>query len=129
VPGDEITGYITRGRGVTVHRRDCPNVLYLADRHRERVIEVEWENGRAPEVYAVVVHVLAYDRDGLLRDISGVVADENINMSAVSIKTQRRRNLADMIATLEIQSVSQLSRVLAKIEALPNVLEAIRVVK
>jgi GTP pyrophosphokinase len=128
-PGDEITGYITQGRGVTVHRCDCPNILYLAEGHRERVIEVEWENGRAPEVYPVVVHVLAYDRDGLLRDISGVVADENINMSAVSIKTLRRRNLADMIATLEIQSVSQLSRVLAKIEALPNVLEASRIVK
>jgi len=129
VPGDEITGYITRGRGVTVHRRDCPNILYLAEKHKERVIEVEWENRRAPEVYPVVVHILAYDRDGLLRDISTVVADENINMSSASVKTQRRQNLADMIATLEIHSLSQLSRVLAKIEALPNVLEAKRLVK
>ncbi len=129
VPGDEITGYITQGRGVTVHRRDCPNILYLAEKHRERVIEVEWENGRVVETYPVVVHILAYDRDGLLHDISGVVANENINMSAVSISTQKRQNLANMIATLEIHSISQLSRVLTKIEALPNVLEARRLVK
>ena len=129
VPGDDITGYITRGRGVTVHRRDCPNILYLAEKHRERVIEVEWGDGRAPETYPVVVCILAYDRDGLLHDISGVVANGNINMSAVSISTQKRQNLATMIATLEIHSLSQLSRVLTKIEALPNVLEARRLVK
>ena len=129
VLGDEITGYITRGRGVTVHRRDCPNILYLAEKSRERVVEVGWEDGKSPTLYPVVVQILAYDRDGLLHDISGVVADENINMSTVSIKTQKRQNLANMIATLEIQSISQLSRVLAKIETLPNVLEAIRLVK
>jgi len=128
VPGDEITGYITRGRGVTVHRRDCANALYLREEHRERVIEVEWEDGRVAETYPAVVHVLAYDRDGLLHDISGVVADENINMSAVSISTQKRQNLAKMVATLEIHSISQLSRVLTKVEALPNVLEAKRIV-
>ena len=129
VPGDEITGYITRGRGVTVHRRDCPNILYLAEKSRERVVEVGWEDGKLPDLYPVIVQILAYDRDGLLHDISGVVADENINMSTVSIKTQRRQNLANMIATLEIHSISQLSRVLAKIETLPNVLEATRLVK
>ena len=129
VPGDEITGYITRGRGVTVHRADCPNILYLAEKHRERVIEVEWESERAPETYPVVVRILAYDRDGLLHDISGVMANENINMSAVNISTQKRRNMATMIATLEIHSIAQLSRVLAKIETLPNVLEARRLVK
>ena len=129
VPGDEITGYITRGRGVTVHRRDCANILYLADKHRERVIEVEWESERMPATYPAVVRILAYDRDGLLHDISGVVANENINMSSVNISTQKRQNLATMIATLEIHSIPQLSRVLAKIEALPNVLEARRQVK
>jgi len=129
VPEDQITGYITRGRGVTVHRRDCPNILYLGAKHRERIIEVEWGDGRAAETYPVVVHVSAYDRDGLLHDISGVVVNENINMSAVSISTQKRQNLANMIATLEIHSISQLSRVLTKIEALPNVLEARRQVK
>ncbi len=128
VPGDEITGYITRGRGVTVHRRDCANILYLREEHRERVIEVEWEDGRVAETYPAVVHVLAYDRDGLLHDISGVVAGENINMSAVSIRTQKRQNVAEMVATLEIHSISQLSRVLTKVEALPNVLEARRLV-
>jgi GTP pyrophosphokinase len=128
VPGDEITGYITRGRGVTVHRRDCANALYLREEHRERLIEVAWEDGRVGETYPAVVHVLAYDRDGLLHDISGVVADENINMSALSISTQKRQNLAKIVATLEIHSISQLSRVLTKVEALPNVFEARRVV-
>lgn len=125
LPGDEIIGYITRGRGVTVHRRDCPNVLNSTD--VERLIEVEW--GRQDgNTYSVAVQIRAWDRGGLLRDIAAVVADEDINLSAANVVTQRKENMATITATLEIRNMAQLSRILAKLEHLPNVLEARRLV-
>ena len=123
VPGDEIVGYITRGRGVTIHRKDCPNILSRED--RERLISVTWEQ-KSKETYPVKVRVRAWDRGGLLRDIASVVADEDVSMSAANVTTHKQDNLATFTATLEINGISQLSRLLAKIEQLPNVLEACR---
>jgi GTP pyrophosphokinase len=121
--GDEIVGYITRGRGVTIHRRDCPNILRTKD--RERLIAVDWGREVA-ETHPVNVRVEAYDRQGLLRDIAGVVADESINLSAANVVTRKKDNMATMMVTLEIADIDQLSRVLARIERLPNVVEARR---
>ena len=123
LPGDDIVGYITRGRGVTIHRQDCPNILRVTD--RERLIEVDW-GVEATETYPVNVRVEAYDRQGLLRDIASVVADEAINMSAANVVTRKQDHTATMMVTLEITDIDQLSRVLARIERLPNVLEARR---
>ena len=123
VPGDEIVGYITRGRGVTIHRKDCPNILSRDD--KERLISVTWEQ-KSKETYPVKVRVRAWDRGGLLRDIAAVVADEDVSMSAANVTTHKQDNLATFTATLEISGISQLSRLLAKIEQLPNVLEACR---
>ncbi len=119
--GDSIVGYITRGKGVTVHRADCPNVINSPE--RERFINVSW--GRAVEkTYPVPVTIIAYDREGLMRDIGAVVANENINITQVNIST--RQSIATFQVTMEIENTTQLSRVLAKIEQLPNVLEARR---
>ena len=123
VPGDDIVGYITRGRGVTIHRRDCPNILARTD--SERLISVSWER-KHKETYPVKVKVRAWDRGGLLRDIAAVVADEDVSMSAANVTTHKQDNLATFTATLEITGIAQLSRLLAKIEQLPNVLEACR---
>ena len=120
VPGDEIVGYVTRGRGVTVHRRDCPNILRVDE--RERFIEVEW--GAKKQTYPVLIHILAYDRGGLMRDIAGLLAAEDINMTSINVTTNK--NIATFGATLEISDFAQLSSVLAKIERLPNVVEARR---
>ncbi len=120
LPGDQIIGYITRGRGVTIHRRDCPNVLLSQE--RERLIEVAW--GPSQQTYPVQVRIVAYDRGGLLHEISGIVAGEGINMSQVNITTSR--NIATFYTTMEITGIAQLSRVLAKIERVPNVIEARR---
>jgi GTP pyrophosphokinase len=122
LPGDEIVGYVTRGRGVTVHRKDCRNVLNIRD--RERLIEVDW--GQDTQTYPVLIKVLAYDREGLVRDIASVVTDEKINMTSVTVATRKKDNTATFTATLEILGIGQLSRVLARIEQLPNVLEARR---
>ncbi len=126
VPGEEIVGYVTRGRGVSVHRRDCPNILNSNE--PERLIEVEWGTSEEGSRYPVSIHIRAWDRGGLLRDIAAVVADEDINMSAANVVTHRKENMATITATLEIRNMAQLSRTLARLEHLPNVLEARRLV-
>lgn len=120
VQGDEIIGYITRGRGVTIHRRDCTNVLNLSN---ERLIAVEW-GGATPERYPVPVVISAYDREGLMRDIGAAVAEEHINMRDVNIHTAN--HVATFTVTMEVESAAQLSRILSKIERLPNVMDARR---
>ena len=121
VPGDEIVGYITRGRGATIHRKDCPNILRVKD--KERLVQVSW--GEAKSTYPVAVRILAYDRDGLMRDVSTVIADEGISMSQVKVDVDRNEATFDLI--LNVDDIGQLSRVLTRVESLPNVLEAHRV--
>jgi GTP pyrophosphokinase len=123
LPGDPIVGYVTRGRGITIHRQDCRNILYLED--KERLIEVDWGED-LKQVFPVMVQVLAYDRTGLMRDITEIMAGERINISAANVATHPKDHTAVITATLEINSIVQLSRVLAKIERLPNVFEARR---
>lgn len=120
-PGDDITGFITRGKGITVHRADCKNVLNTNE--PQRIINVTWPPGNQM-TYPVPVLIVAYDREGLMRDIGAVIADENISMSNVNIST--RQNIATFQLTMEIQDLKQLTRILSKIERLPNVLEAVR---
>jgi GTP pyrophosphokinase len=120
VPGDPIVGYITRGRGATIHRRDCPNVIY--HKEPERLIKVSW--GQAQQTYPVAVRITAYDRDGLMKDVSTVVAEEHINMASLSVAT--KNSIATFEVTMEIADVEVLARVLARIEQLPNVIEARR---
>jgi GTP pyrophosphokinase len=126
LPGDAIIGYVTRGRGVTIHRRDCPNVLrVLRDGDKERLIEVDW--GEAQDTaYPVVVRITAYDRRGLLKDIAAIIDAEDVNMTSASIDTRAKDQVASIVATLEITGMAQLSRVLARIESLTNVLEVVR---
>lgn len=119
-PGDEIVGYITRGRGATIHRQDCPNMLRIKD--RERMIKVTW--GEPHQVYPVSVSIKAYDRQGLMNDISQIITNEGVNLVDIDIKVAQ--NLASIVMVLEVSDISQLSRVLSRIENLPNVMEAHR---
>ena len=123
-PYEPIAGYITKGRGVTIHRQDCVNMLALTNKHGERVIEVSW--GETPATYPVDILVLAHDRAGLLRDIAAVVANEQVNILGVNTLTDTKTSMARMGMTLEITDVVQLSRVLDKITQLRNVMEAVR---
>ncbi|HTX55074.1 MAG TPA: bifunctional (p)ppGpp synthetase/guanosine-3',5'-bis(diphosphate) 3'-pyrophosphohydrolase, partial [Candidatus Baltobacteraceae bacterium] len=120
-PGDAITGFVTRGRGVTIHRRDCPNVL--RKREPERFIRVSW--GQAKKTYPVSVRITAYNRDGLIRDVATVVAGEHINMTSASGHAEKD-GMASFQVTMEIWDVEVLSRVLSRIEQLPTVIEARR---
>jgi GTP pyrophosphokinase len=120
LPGDPIVGYITRGRGATIHRRDCPNMLRIRD--KERLVQVSW--GQARETYPVSVRIRAYDRDGLMRDVSTLVANEGISMSSIHVSTKSSLAIFDLV--MGVTDLTQLSRVLNRLEALPNVLEARR---
>ena len=119
--GDAIVGYITRGRGATIHRQDCPNVLRIQD--RERLVRVSW--GEVKRTYPVPVRMKAYDRNGLMKDISTLISDEGINMT--DIKVNVNRNLAVLDLVIEVPDIAKLSRVLDRLENLPNVMEARRI--
>lgn len=120
VPGDDIVGYITRGRGATIHRQDCPNVLRILD--RERIVKVSW--GEPQHTFPISIQIKAYDRQGLVGDITSVLTNENINMQ--DINTKVTHNLATIKMVVEVGDISQLSKILTKIENLPNVMEAQR---
>jgi len=122
MPGDEIIGYITRGRGVTVHRTDCPNMQSLRD--TERLIDVSWGTADEKQRYVVPVEVVAYDREGLLREISTIIADQKVNIASIEVST--RQHIATLYFQLEIANNQQLTRILSKIDCIPNVVEARR---
>ena len=124
VPGDDIVGFITRGRGVTIHRRDCSNVLRHQNDHPQRLIEVEW--GGSTQTYPVDIHITAFDRQGLLRDITSLLANEKINLIAVQTLSDKKEHVAYMTLTLEISGIDELSRSLQKLNQLPNIIEAKR---
>jgi GTP pyrophosphokinase len=116
VPGDEIVGYVTRGEGVTVHRVDCRNVLNSDE--RERLVDVEW--GRRGHLYPVAVRIEAWDRVGLLRDVSTMVAGERVNMVGVHTQEQDDGQIT-IFVTLETTGIEQLTRLLSKLEAIRGV--------
>ncbi len=117
VPGDEIIGYVTRGEGVSIHRGDCLNILN--EDERERLVEVEW--GQRGHLYPVAVRIEAWDRVGLLRDVSTMVAQERVNM--VGFHTQEQEDgLITIFVTLETTGIEQLTRLLSKLEVVRGVL-------
>ena len=125
VPNDAIVGYITRGRGVTIHRRDCANVLRLKDEDRDRLIDVEW--GALPDrVFPVDIQIQAYDRPGLLRDVSALLANDQVNVLGVNSYTDTKDLVARMELHIEVTDIGQLSRILSRIGQLPNLIEVKR---
>jgi GTP pyrophosphokinase len=122
IPGDPIQGFITRGKGVTVHLRSCPTVMN--EREVSRLIEVEWE-AAATQTYPIAIRIEAYDRTGLLSDITQVVAEAKVNILAANVNVQQDHT-AVVIATLQVASVSQLARVMGRIEQLKDVISVQR---
>ena len=117
IPGDEIAGYITRGKGVTVHRRTCRSVL--SERDIERLIDVEWET-EGQQTYPITVRIGAFDRPGLLNDVTNVVAEHKINIVAASVSVAPDKT-ASITATLKVNSLQQLAKVLSRIERVRDV--------
>lgn len=123
IQGDDIVGYVTKNRGISVHRRDCPNFLALQMRHPERVIEVDWSDN-SETTFSVPVYIRAFDRRGLMRDITDIIAKENINIQKALVETPDF--MAEIRLVLEVRDLNQLHRVLVRIENLPNVISAVR---
>ncbi len=125
LPGDPIVGYITIGKGITIHRQDCLNVLYTSEESDNRLIQVSWGNtGRS--VYPVDIQINAYDRQGLLRDITSILTSEKVNITRVNTFTNKLDNGSQFKLTIEIPGLNDLGKVLNKISQLPNVLEVVR---
>jgi GTP pyrophosphokinase len=122
IPGDPIVGYVTRGKGVTIHRATCPSVL--SERDIERLIDVEWE-AAGQQTYPITVRIEAIDRQGLLNEITNVVAEHKVNIVAASIGVHAD-GMATITATLKVTSLQQLSRVLSRIERVKDVTSVTR---
>jgi len=122
VPGDKIIGYVTRSRGVTIHRQDCYNVI--REDEKERLIPVEW--GQTGSLYPVNIRVEVWDRVGLLHDITAIVAEEKVNIAAMSFVNHDDRTTS-LYFTLETRGLAQLSRLLVRIEGIRAVISVTRV--
>jgi guanosine-3',5'-bis(diphosphate) 3'-pyrophosphohydrolase len=121
LPGDKIIGYITQGRGITVHRKDCPNIIH--EEEKERLVKVDW--GAVEQVYPVAIQVDAWDRVGLVRDISAIIAEEGVNLSEVSMDNHRDDSVT-LHLTLEVKSAAQLSKIMSRIHSVWNVVGVTR---
>ncbi|CFL99417.1 GTP pyrophosphokinase [Bordetella pertussis] len=122
-PPDEIAGFVTRGRGVSIHRADCPSYKALAEREPERVIEVAWGK-TSDSFYPVDISVRAQDRPGLLRDLSEVFARQRLNV--VGVNTQSRQSLAHMVFTVEVRGGESLHKALDALGEVAGVTSAAR---
>lgn len=125
VPGEPIVGFITQGRGVTVHRQDCSNILQLRLDEPQRIIEVEWGE-RAQTRYPVTIEIQAWDRSGLLRDVTSLLGNEKVNVLAVNTLTNTDESIARLRITLEVDGLESLGRLFSRIQQLPNVTEVRR---
>jgi GTP pyrophosphokinase len=126
-PGDPIVGYITRGRGATIHREDCPNILRATTAEKERLVKVTW--GDASKTYPVPIRITAFDRQGLMNDISNLLNNEGVNITDVNVRINHdslKADIANIRLTVEVRDLAHLSRVLNRMENLSNVLEAQR---
>ncbi len=126
VPGDSIIGFITVNSGITVHKRSCPNILSLPEEKRQRLIEVEWGH-QSGSVYPVEVSVTAYQRTGLMQDISTILANLKINLLNVNSNTKQDEQLVYTRLTMEIRSVDELVTIIDKLSQLPNVQDVRRI--
>lgn len=129
VPGDEIVGFITRGRGISIHRTDCVNIVGMGDIDRSRLIDAEWQPEAAEEgnaTYSSEIRIFAADRTGMLFDISKVFTESNINVTAVNSKSNHKSERATFTVSFDIKTVDQLNSVIAKLRMIPGVLDVER---
>ena len=129
VPGDEIIGYVTRGRGITIHRTDCVNIVGMNDIDRLRLIDAEWQADAqkgTTAIYSTEIRIFAADRTGMLFDISKVFTEANINVTAVNSKSNHKNEKATFTVSFDIRTVEQLNHIIAKLRMIPGVLDVER---
>ena len=129
VPGDEIVGYVTRGRGISIHRTDCVNIVGMNDTDRSRLIDAEWQEDAANNptaTYSTEIRIFAADRTGMLFDVSKVFTEANINVTAINSKSNNKNERATFTVSFDIKTVDQLNHVISKIRMIPGVLDVER---
>ena len=124
VPGDEVIGYITLGQGITVHRVDCGNILSLPEEKRKRLIQIRW--GDHDQLHDVEIEIRAYDRRGLLNDVTKVLVDQKANLIRANTFTDPRTQDVSMKLTIQVRDHAHLSTILERMDQVPNVFEAQR---
>ena len=125
VPGDEIVGFVTRGRGISIHRTDCINVLNLPEIERARLIEAEWEpsdTGADGEKYMAEINIFAHNRNGLLADISKALTERNIDIQTMNTRTNKQ-GIATLSTSFEISSREELNQIVAKLRNIESVID------
>jgi GTP pyrophosphokinase len=124
VPGDEIVGYITRGRGVSIHRTDCVNILCMDEFDRARLINAEWSDGITPEnnVYTTEINIYANDRTGLIMDLTKIFNEANIKLTGMNVRVNKQ-NKATVTLRFEIHSKEQLNAVISKIRNIEDIID------
>lgn len=127
VPGDEIIGFITKGRGISVHRRDCINVLTLPEEEKQRVIAVEWDTQKDDMAYDTDINILAEDRKGLFSDISRVCEDMDVHIAGVNAKSARD-GIVNITMTLSISNTGQIEKVLRSLRSVQGVADVYRAI-
>jgi len=125
LPGDAIIGYITQGRGIAVHRDDCDQFKNLQEQHPERVVEAAWGDQYASG-YEASIRIVAHDRNGLLRDITSILANEKANVLRMSSNSDVARQTATIYMTLELYNLDSLNKLLTKVSQIDDVIEAKR---
>ena len=126
VPYDKLVGYVSVGRGVIVHRRNCREILKLTDAERERLVEVTWASRPAQTGYPVDIVLTAADRKGLLRDISSALADTDANVLGSDTRTDPSNDIAHLRFTIEVTDAEHLDRIIARLKQLPDMLSVAR---
>ncbi len=125
VPGDEIVGYITQGKGVSIHRKDCRNIINVNEAGRQRLIEVAWGDAEVTS-YPVTLIIDAIDRQSLLSDIANTMSNEKANVTAFNTLSDKKYQTARISVTFDVRDLQQLTRIMDKIAQLPNVREVVR---
>ena len=129
VPGDEIVGYVTRGRGVTIHRTDCINMMNLPEIDRARLIDADWENGAQTvedSAFEAEINIYASDRAGLLSDVSKAFTERDISIIGVNTRTNRQ-GFASMNVTFRVSGKAEMATITEKLRQIPNVIDIKRV--
>ena len=127
VPGDEIVGFITKGRGLSIHRKDCINVISLPEEEKARFIAVEWDLDKSNLSYDADIHILAEDRKGLLSDISRLCENMDINITGIHSQGAKE-GIVNILLTVSINSTSHMEKMLVSMRAIPGIADVYRAI-
>ena len=131
VPGDEIVGFVTRGRGLSIHRTDCVNMIHLTESERARLIDAEWESEVAEETggqYLAEIKMYAEDRQGLLMEITKIFTEAKIDVKSMNIRTSKKQGTATIETGFIVHGREELGRVIEKLRQLESVIDIERTV-